>query len=151
MDDWTRLMGREQLAVDETFSGRIADSRFSRGEWGMVMTVVEFEIEAPDDPDRARLVADTSRVGSILPELRRVRNQPVASPVGGSTGGSTGSGAGGGLLETIKSLLGLGGRDDTAVLHAADQLAQTYASELQTELETSGRWAEVCAKAADAE
>lgn len=146
-DDWTRLMGRERLAVDETFSRRIADSRFSRSEWGMVMTVVDFEIEAPDDPDRAELVADTSRVRGILPELRRVRNQPVVGPAGGSPG----TGTGGGLLETIKSVLGITGRDDTAVVQAADQLAQTYASELQAELEASGRWGEVCAKAADAE
>lgn len=142
-------MSRERMAVDGRFSRELADSRFSRGEWGIVMTVVRFEIETPESPSEARLTADTSSVPAVLPELEKVRNQPMIAGPGGGSGGASGSG--GGLLGALKSLLGIGGREDAQTLEAADELVQTYCQEVQSELVESGRWEAVCAAASEAQ
>ncbi|MFB6255890.1 MAG: DUF5799 family protein, partial [Haloplanus sp.] len=59
MSNWTDRIVGDRMAVDREFSDRVRASEFSNQEWGLVMTAVDFEIEHAEDPDRARIVADT--------------------------------------------------------------------------------------------
>jgi hypothetical protein len=144
MSEWTDAIVGERMTVDNQFTDRVAASRFSSQEWGLIMTATEFEIENPTDPDDARLVADTSSLPAIMPELENVRSQVAA--MGGAPGGQDG-GSSGGLFDSIKGALGLGGSDDGGVdadeLAAAERLVQEYADELQAHLEDNGRWEQV--------
>ena len=143
--DWTSRIAGERMTVDKQFGDRVEASSFSNQQWGLVMTAVEFEIEEPSDPDLARLVADTSKLDSIMPELDRVGNQ---TPMGGGAE-SRSEGSGGGLLSGVKALFGLAGEDgDDERTEEAASLAQAYADELQAELESNGRWESVCSQAA---
>lgn len=147
MSDWTDTIVGERMAVDSGFNERVVASRFSTQEWGLIMTAVEFEIEDAGDPDAARLVADTSNLPTIMPELENVRSQ-VAAMGGASGGASTGGGSGGGLVDSIKGALGLGGDGDGVSdekLEAAERLVQEYADELQVQLVDVGKWEQVCA------
>ena len=146
MSDWTDAIVGERMTVDSQFNDRVAASRFSSQEWGLIMTAVDFEIENHDDPDAASLVADTSNLPTIMPELENVRSQVAA--MGGAPGGSGGgSESEGGIVGSIKGALGLGGSGDDGVsdeeLDAAERLVQEYADELQTHLEDVGKWEQV--------
>ncbi|MFB6217816.1 MAG: DUF5799 family protein [Halobacteriaceae archaeon] len=146
-DTWRDVIAGDRLAVDQEFDERVRAAGLSPQEWGLVMTAVEFEIEEPGDPEAAELVADTSKLGSVLPEMERVRDQ-----VGGGTdaaaaeaAGTTGRG-GGGILDAVRRALGLGGDERR---ETAEQLAAEYAERLQDRLRDRGRWEDVCAMAAD--
>ena len=148
MSEWTDAIVGERMTVDNQFTDRVSASRFSSQEWGLIMTATEFEIENAADPDAARLVADTSSLPAIMPELENVRSQVAAMGGAGGQGGGGGSGgSGGGLVDSIKGALGLGGVDDGGVddeeLEAAERLVQEYADELQAHLEDNGRWEQV--------
>ena len=143
MSDWTDAIVGERMTVDQQFNDDVRQSRFSNQEWGLIMTAVEFEIEDADDPEAARVVADTGNVPSVLPELENVREGMGA--MGAATDGP-GSGGGSGFVDSVKSALGLGGGDGgdgDPELRAAEELAQTYADELQRELEENGKWEQV--------
>ena len=143
MSDWTDAIVGERMAVDREFNDRVQASEFSSQEWGLIMTATEFEIEHADDPDRARIVANTEKLPSIMPELDNIQDQMAA--MGGGAGGGSG-GSSGGLLDGIKSALGLGsGEDgvDQERLEAAAQLTQEYADELQAQLEANNRFEQV--------
>ena len=142
-DDWTGRIAGERMTVDKQFADRVEASGFSNQQWGLVMTAVEFDIEGPDDPETATLVADTSKLPSIMPELDKVSK---GGPMGGGPGGESG---GGGFLDGVKAALGLSGDSDDDRTEEARQLAQAYAEELQAELEANGRWATVCEQARD--
>ena len=145
MSEWTDAIVGERMTVDNQFTDRVAASRFSSQEWGLIMTATELEIEDADDPDDARIVADTSSLPAIMPELENVRSQVAA--MGGAPGQGDGGGSGGGLVDSIKGALGLGGSDDGGVsdeeLDAAERLVREYADELQAHLEDNGRWEQV--------
>jgi len=146
-DDWTGRIAAERMAADKQFADRVEASSFSNQQWGLVMTAVEFDIEGPDDPETARLVADTSKLPSIMPELDKVGQ---GGPMGGAPGGgeSRGDSGGGGFLDGVKAALGLAsgsGEDDRT--EEAEELAQAYAAELQRQLESNGRWQRVCEQA----
>jgi hypothetical protein len=137
MADWTDSIVGDRMQVDQEFNDRIAGSEFSSQEWGLIMTATEFEIEHADDPDRARIVADTEKLPQMMPELERVRSQV------GSMGGAAGGGGGGGrgFLDSLKGAFGLGGDDgDEERLRAAEKLTQEYADRLQKHLESNGKW-----------
>ena len=143
MADWTDAIVGDRMTVDREFNERVRESEFSSQEWGLIMTATELEIERPDDPERARLVADTEKLPQIMPELENIRSQ--VSSMGGageSGGGGGGRSSGGGLLGSIKSAIGLGdgGGADSQRLEAAERLAQEYADELQSHLEKRGKW-----------
>jgi hypothetical protein len=140
---WQDLIVGDRMAVDQEFAQQVTDSQFSRQEWGLIMTAVEFEIENPGDADRAQIVADTSKVEQVMPELENIRNQ--MNSVAGGGGGGKQSG-GGGVFDSVKDALGLGGGGggvDKDRLEAADRLTQEYASELQQRLESQGKWNQV--------
>ncbi|WP_280587363.1 DUF5799 family protein [Halorubrum sp. Boch-26] len=145
MSEWTDAIVGERMTVDNQFTDRVAASRFSSQEWGLIMTAAEFEIENAADSDDARLVADTSSLPAIMPELENVRSQVAA--MGGAPGGQDGGGSGG-LVDSIKDALGLGGSGGSGggsdeELAAAERLVQEYADELQAHLEDTGRWEQV--------
>ena len=153
MDHWTDRIVGDRMSVDQRFTDRVESSQFSRQEWGMVMTAIEFEIEAPEDETEAQLVADTSALPSIIPELDAMEQHPM----GGGGGPPGREDRSGGVVSGIKDALGLGGDDgdddgvDRERLEAAEQLAQEYASELQAYREEAGKWYTMRASAANAE
>ena len=144
MSEWTDAIVGERMTVDNQFNERVAASRFSSQEWGLIMTATEFEIENADDPEAARVVADTSSLPAIMPELENLRSQMGA--MGGAPGGGGNDGSGDGLVDSIKGALGLGGGDDgpsDEEMEAAERLVQEYADELQAHLEEVGKWDQV--------
>ncbi|MFC7213296.1 DUF5799 family protein [Saliphagus sp. GCM10025334] len=144
--EWTDRIVSERMTVDREFSTRVQSSRFSSQEWSLIMTATEFEIENPEDPETARMVANTDKINQILPELENVRSQVGA--MGGAPGG--GNDSSGGFLDSIKGALGMGGGGShDAEREAAEALTQEYAEELQARLEENGRWEGICATAAE--
>lgn len=147
MSNWTDAIVSERMAVDREFSQRVQQSQFSNQEWSLVMTATEFEIEHADDPERARIVADTSKLPQIMPEMDNISKQMGAMAGGGDPSASSKDGVFGGILSDIKDVItggGGGGGQDKEKLAAAEQLAQEYADELQTHLERKGRFEQVC-------
>ncbi len=146
MSEWTDAIVGERMTVDNQFNDRVASSRFSSQEWGLIMTATEFEIENSEDPDDARIVADTSNLSAVMPELKNVRDQ--VSAMGGAPAGGGGGGGSGGVLDSIKRALGFGGGGggtgaSDEEIEAAERLVQEYADELQAHLEDVGKWEQV--------
>jgi hypothetical protein len=145
MADWTDSIVGDRMQVDREFNDRIRSSEFSSQEWGLIMTATELDIERADDPDEARIVADTSKLPQVMPELENVRSQMQS--MGGAGGGSGSGSSGGGLMDSVRSALGLGGSGGGGVdqdrLDAAERLTQEYADELQSHLEGKGKWERV--------
>ena len=139
MSDWQDRIVGVRMNVDREFSDRVEASSFSRQQWGLVMTATEFEIENPGDADDARIVANTEKLPSVLPEMDRIEEQM------GAMGGGSGGSGGGGVLGNLKDALGLGkgGSKDEERAAEARELTQAYADQLQRELENAGRWDEI--------
>jgi hypothetical protein len=141
----------DRMAVDNEFTRRVEQSQFSRQEWGLIMTATTFDIQNPGDEDVAQLVADTSELPTVMPELENIANMgPMGMPA--DDGGSSG-----GLLDSLLGKLGLSrngkkGDDgtDEEKLQAAERLVTAYAQQLQAHLEERGRWEEVRIAAAEA-
>jgi hypothetical protein len=137
MSEWRDMLVGDRMAVDQAFTDRVQASQFTNQEWGLIMTATELDIEHADDPEAARLVADTESVESIMPELAAIRSR------GGPMAGGDDEGANEpGIVDSIKGALGLGsGGGDDGVdqekLAAAEALAQEYADELQQHLEAN--------------
>jgi len=149
--DWQDHLAGARMRVDQQFEQRVRDSRFSSQEWGLIMTAVEFEVQSASDPDSARLVADTDKVAAVVPELGKIQEEMGGAPR--PSGGSSGGGIFGRLRQYLGGLTGDSGPEGSGdeQLEAARALADDYAVELQAFLEEQGRWADVCARAADAE
>ncbi|ELZ12057.1 hypothetical protein C478_10663 [Natrinema thermotolerans DSM 11552] len=148
---WTDRIVGERMTVDQEFSARIEESQFSNQQWSLIMTATEFEIEHPDEPDRARIVADTDKLDGVIPELENV--QAGMGAMAGGPGGPGGSDSSdGGIVDSIMGALGMGGDDGFAEAEqrkAAERLTQEYADELQSHLESKGRWESVRESVAD--
>jgi len=138
-DGWQDLVVGARMSVDQQFADRVQASGLSRPQWGLVMTAVEFEFENADDPDAASIVADTSSLEHVLPEMDNVDQQMGAMGAGGDASG------GSGVVGGIKDALGIGGGDDDheELADESRELAQAYADELQAFLEDEGRFEEV--------
>lgn len=148
MSDWQDMIVGDRMAVDDEFSARVERSGFSRQEWGLIMTATDFDIRDPADEDAATLVADTSELPAIMPELENVAQMgPMGQPQQREQ-------SGGGIVDSVLGALGLGddgdggGGTDQERLEEAERLVQAYADELQAHLEDQGRWGEVRAAAA---
>lgn len=140
--DWTALIAAERMELDAEFADRVAASTLSSQQWDLVMTAVEFEIETPETPAEATLVANTDRVPAVAEEFDRVER---AKP-GGSPGGGRGDG---GILSRVLGALGGGGGDgEDDRLEAAETLAAQYADRLEEKLREGGRWETICERAA---
>jgi len=141
---WSERIAAERMQTDQEFRERVASSPLSSQQWGLVMTAVEFEIDGPETPESARLVADTSRLSSVMDELSRMDERGGGGAVpGGAAGGSDDDG----LLGGLKDTLGLGGGGSDELRETAEALAEEYAAELQARLEERGRWTDVCEQA----
>jgi hypothetical protein len=153
-DDWQDLIVGARMNVDQQFAERVQRSSLSRPQWGLVMTAVEFDLENPRDPDAARIVADTSSLEHVLPEMDSVEEQ-MGGMGAGAGGGDGGSSGGSGVVGGIKDALGLGGGGDDDdhedLAEESRELAQAYADELQAFLEDEGRFDEVRRAAASEE
>jgi hypothetical protein len=140
MADWTDRIVGDRMTVDREFNDRVMASEFESQEWSLIMTATEFEIENADDPDAARIVARTEKLEGMMPHIEEAgqRQRSMAGGQGSSDGG-------GGIVDTVKSALGLGnGSGDSAErLDAAERLVQEYADELQSHLESNGKWEQV--------
>jgi len=145
-NDWQDLVVGARMAVDQQFTERVRGSSLSNSQWGLVMTAVEFDVEDAADPENARIVADTSKLEHVLPEMQNVDDQMAMG--GGARGQSNDSGS---VVGGIKDALGLGSDDDgDEELEAeATQLADEYADALQSHLEDEGKWESVRRAAAD--
>ncbi|WP_353633783.1 DUF5799 family protein [Halobacterium sp. NMX12-1] len=139
-NDWQDLVVGARMAVDQEFTERVRGSSLSNSQWGLVMTAVEFDVEDAADPENARIVADTSKLEHVLPEMQNVDDQMA---MGGGARGQSNSG--GGVVGGIKDALGLGSDDDGGEeLEAeATKLAGEYADALQSHLEDEGKWESV--------
>jgi len=148
MAEWTDQLAGARMQVDQQFQERVRTSRFSNQEWGLIMTAVEWEVRNPDDPETAELVADTSQVAEIIPELDQIQDQlGAAGPMGG---GESSGGLGDRVRSFFGSLAGNGvGSDDEERRKDAEALVQEYASELQAFLEKRERWDEIRETAAE--
>ncbi|MGM0398457.1 MAG: DUF5799 family protein [Halobacteriota archaeon] len=150
-DSWQDRVVGARMAVDSEFEDRVAASSFSRQQWSLIMTATAFEMRDADDPDRARIVANTDELDAILPELDEIERQ--MGTMGGRDSNQTASGDG--LFGSIASALGLGngdGADDDAAQRAeATDLVEGYATQLQDHLEANGRWEEIREMAAAAD
>jgi hypothetical protein len=136
---WTDIIVGDRMAVDQEFNDRVTASEFSRQEWGLIMTAVEFEIENPGDAEAARIVANTSKLEHVMPELENIKQQ--MNPMGGGPADNSG-----GFFSSVKSALGFGGGGgevDEQKSREAERLAQEYADELQAHLEEQGKWSQV--------
>ncbi|KTG30965.1 DUF5799 family protein [Haloferax profundi] len=143
MAHWTDSIVGDRMTVDREFNDHVMNSRFNSQEWGLIMTATEFEIENADDPDAARIVADTEKVPQIIPELDNIRKQMGAM---GGAGGQQDSSSGGGIVDSIKGALGLGDggkQGQQEKLEDAERLTQAYADALQDHLEKKGKWEQV--------
>ncbi|EMA44677.1 DUF5799 family protein [Halococcus saccharolyticus] len=145
--EWSDRIAGDRMAVDQEFASTVENSQFSRQQWGLIMTAVEFEVEQSTGGED-RLVANTDNLPHIMPELDNV---------GGGMGGmgamgDEGSGGSddGGVFGSIKSALGMGGGDggtDQERIDDAERLTQRYADELQQRLEERGKWDDIRASA----
>lgn len=144
---WNDRIVGARMTVDKLFTDRVAASQLTRQEWGLIMMAVDLEIEHADDPERARIVANTEKLPDIIPELDTIRQQ-----MQGGMGGPQQKKQSGGMLKSVKNALGLGSKDaeiDEAEIRNAERLAQEYADMLQQHLEENGRWDEIRRVAAD--
>lgn len=148
-NQWRDSLAGARMQVDQQFNDRIVASEFTNQQWGLIMTAVEFDIENPEDPESAELVANTDQVEQILPELE---NMPQGMGAGMQQQGGGGSDGGGGILGRIRTALtgnsGGSGGSDAEKLEEATRLANQYADELQAFLEEQGRWETLCESAA---
>ncbi|MEZ3117050.1 DUF5799 family protein [Halobaculum sp. MBLA0147] len=148
MSDWTDAIVGDRMQVDQQFNSRVRQSTFTNQEWGLIMTATEFEIEDADDPETARIVADTEKLPQIMPELENM-SDGMGGMAGGPGGGPGGGSGGGGLSDAISGIkdavLGGGGDSgpDEEKLAAAEDLTQEYAEALQDHLEQRGKWEQV--------
>jgi hypothetical protein len=133
-----RIVG-DRMTVDQEFTDAIESSQFSRQQWGLIMTAVEFDIENPES-ESAALVADTEKLPHVMDELDDI---DARTPMAASDD------SGGGILDSISGLFGGGGDDHDEQLAAAERLADHYAEQLQTHLEEQGKWDEIRAAARD--
>ncbi|WP_435318691.1 DUF5799 family protein [Haloarchaeobius sp. TZWSO28] len=149
MANWQDTIVGDRMTVDKEFNQEVLDSEFSNQEWDLIMSAIEFEIENPENPEEARIVANDEKLSAIIPELEKISQQMQG--MGGAPGGSGGSsGGGGGLFDSVKNALGMGGggkKREAERTEAASKLASEYAETLQAHLESKGKWASVCARA----
>ena len=131
---WQDMIVGDRMQVDQEFQERVRRSSFSSQEWGLIMTAVELRLEGSGDD--ATLVADTSQVPAIVPELDRISREMSAYS------GEPARGGGGGILSSLMDTFGLGGRgSDEETVREAEQLAEAYAADLEAHLREVGKWA----------
>ena len=138
---WRDWIVGDRMRVDQEFSDTVRNSSLSSSEWSLVMTAVDFDVER--EGESAYLVADTSKVETILPELEK-----LAERMGGIPSGGDSSGPFGGFVDSLRSSLGMRGGIDPEKRKDALGLPQEYANALQRHLEANGKWEDVLERSA---
>ena len=148
--EWSDRIAGDRMAVDQEFASAVENSRFSRQQWGLIMTAVEFEVDT-SAAGEDHLVANTDNLPHVMSELDDVGGGMGGMGAMGGSEGSGGSDGGGGVFGSVKRALGLGGDGgtDQERLDAAERLTQRYADELQQRLEERGKWDDIRASAGD--
>ncbi len=144
---WTDMIAGARMQVDQQFQQQVTSSQFSNQQWGLIMTAVQFEIDSPESPEEAEIVANTEQVPHIIPELENIPDGMGGVPQ------RTGGGESSGLLGRVKNLFS-GGKQGSSSANeqkekAAIELVEAYTVELQNFLEQQGRWEEICAAYAE--
>lgn len=143
---WTDRIVSAQIAVNDRFADRLQHSQLSRQEWGLVRSAVDFEIKHPNDPDRARIIAKTQNLSTIMPKLIQIAEM-TSTAASHRTGSSS-------IFDAVKTALGLNDSVDalrTEKRDQAEQLAAAYAADLQRYLEHNGKWDAIRASVRGAE
>jgi hypothetical protein len=148
-DDWTDRLAGARMQVDQQFQDKLDASEFTNQEWGLIMTAVEFEMENPEDAERARLVANTDKLTEIIPELENIQRE-----MGGSRRPVESAPSGEGMFGRLKQYIhhlrsDSPDQSDDERLAAAKVLVDEYASDLQSYLEKRGQWEEIREVAAE--
>ena len=152
MPEWTDKMARARIQVDKEFYESIERSQFTEQEWGLIMRATDWRVANAEDPEHARLVAETDRVAEILPQLSRIR-QDVQTAAAGPEAARQRTLAEGfsgwinGFVEMLSRAV-TGGSRDSRVDDAQD-LADQYAERVQAYLERRGKWDDVRRAAAE--
>ena len=146
---WTDSLAGARMQVDQQFEPRVEESEFTSQEWGLIMTAVEFDMHAPQDPEAAELYAETENLSEIVPELERISREMGGSPT------PVEEGHGSGMVGKVRRMIDNLTADRTTSsdpdrLAKAEVLVQDYAEMLQEFLENHGRWEEVRQAAAEA-
>ena len=139
---WQDAVIAERLEADREFQDRLQQSSLSNQSWELVMTAVEFEIESPNNPDEARLVARTDSLDNVMEAIGSIQARQ-----GGQGGGAHG-GSSGGFVDRLLGSLGLGGSGGSH-RGEAESMARDYAEQFQQLLEERGKWQSVCERAAE--
>jgi hypothetical protein len=147
-NEWTDQLAGARMQVDQRFQDTLEASSFTNQEWGLVMTAIDWDIENPDTPEEAKLVADTDKLSEIIPELENIQSQMGGAQRPVEDGPDTS-----GFLGRIKRYLhdltsNTSGQSSKKRYNDAVELVEGYTVELQTFLEERGRWQEICAAAA---
>lgn len=150
-DDWTDRLAGARMQVDQRYEETIEGSSFTSQEWGLVMTAVDWKMDDPENPEEAELLADTSKLSEIVPELERIQSE-----MGGSQQPVEEGAGNGGFLGRIQQYIdhlrsNRSGESAEKRLADATELVDGYALELQAFLEEHDRWEEICAAAASQE
>jgi hypothetical protein len=127
------------MQLDGEFAERVEESELMPQQWSLVMMATEFEIEDPETPAEATLVANTDNLSAVAGEMNRIEQDGI----GGMSQGSRKESILGRLADKFKR-----GATTNVDFDEAESLADEYASRLQRMLVESDRWADVCATAA---
>jgi len=147
-NEWTDQLAGARMQVDQRFQETLEASSFTSQEWGLVMTAVDWTIENPDQPEEATLVADTSKLSEIIPELENIQQQMGGAQRPVEEGPDTG-----GILGRLKRYVhdlqsNSSGGSSTKRFEDAKELVDGYTVELQSYLKERGRWEDICQAAA---
>ena len=136
---WEDAIVAERLEADRAFTEQVAASSLSNQSWELVMTAVEFEIEHPEDPKEATLVANTDRLSSVMSAIASIeQRQSGLEP------------SAGGIVDRIRQIFLGGDQATNDRKRTAEALAKAYAANLQSSIEEAGRWETVCELATEA-
>ncbi|WP_302080172.1 DUF5799 family protein [Salinibaculum rarum] len=147
-NEWTDRLAGARMQVDQRFQETLDASSFTNQEWGLVMTAIDWDIENPEQPDAATLVADTSKLSDIIPELENIQQEMGGAQRPVEKGPDT-SGIFGRLKRYIHDLQSnSSGESSRKRFEDAKELVDGYTVELQSYLEERGQWEDICQAAA---
>lgn len=144
------LLIGHRMYVDNEFNPRVLESNFSNAEWDLIMSVVSFRVDGPEDPESATLYPVTKGLPDAIAatdELHDIHTVPNAPPTDAS-GGRIDV-----LVDRIKDVFGLDSynrRSQDERLQAARSLVSDYAEVLEIHLRQQSQWANLCERAVGA-
>lgn len=139
-----RLIGY-RMNADKDFADRVRESSFTSSEWELLMSVVSFEIDGPEDPDSAELRPELEGLDQAIDAMSEL---PDANPY--EQAPSSTSSAFGELFAGLKGLLDRGG-DRTDQRQEATSLITEYTAFLEGLIREREAWADLCDEVATAD